>query len=67
MNPIVEPAINSKKIVEFLKIVGYSLVFGVLMLAIIVAVLSKNMNLSQLFNSKDSNAFFENLKSLPRK
>jgi hypothetical protein len=68
MEPATEPIITPKKIIELLKVLGYSLVFSVLLLAIILAVVSKNINISKIFTSQDSKAeFLKELKALPIK
>lgn len=57
-----------KKIFEFLKVLAYCTIFSILLLAVILAVVSKNINLSKIFKSQDSKAeFFEQLKALPNK
>ena len=65
MKPVEEPKITPKKIVEILKILGYCFVFSLLLLTIILAVVNKSINLSQIFNSQESKAFFDNIKALP--
>lgn len=65
MKPVEEPKITPKKIVEILKILGYCFVFSLLLLTIILAVVNKSINLSQIFNSQESKAFFDDIKVLP--
>lgn len=61
-----QPKIDFKKVIEVIKVLGYSLVFSVLLLVVIMAILNKNINLSKIFNSTDSKAeIIKQLKAIP--
>lgn len=65
MEPTAKPIIRTKQIVEILKVLVYCVVFSVLLLLIILAVISRNINISQIFNLDSNASLIDRIKALP--